>query len=144
MSTLKKYEWPSLMSPNFMSEFFDQDDSWMPKFMKHSLPAVNIKDLESKFEIELAVPGLSKKDINVSINHGILTISAEKKEEKEEKNKEYTRKEFSFSSFSRSFNLPENAEEEGIDANYEDGILKLSINKKKNAHLATKKPILVH
>ena len=72
----------------------------------------------------------AKKDFNISAENGVLTISSEIKEEKEEKEKDYTRREFSYSSFSRSFVLPENANEDDIKANYADGILKLEVAKK--------------
>jgi HSP20 family protein len=91
---------------------------------------VNVKEQDKTFEIELAAPGLSKKDFKVTAENGILTISSEKREEEERKEKDYTRKEFSYSSFSRSFMLPENASQEDIKASYEDGVLKLQVAKK--------------
>ena len=97
------------------------------------MPAVNVHETEKSYEVELAAPGLSKKDFKITAEEGILTVSSEKKEEKEQKEKDYTRKEFEYSSFSRSFTLPQNINEEDIKATYEEGILKLTIAK----HLAS-------
>ncbi len=103
------------------SDFF-RDDNWMP--------AMNIKENDDNFEIDLAAPGFNKKDFEIIIENGILHISAEKKVEKEEKEEDFTRKEFSYNSFSRSFTLPDNVnDEDNINAKYKDGILKLKLAK---------------
>ena len=116
---------------SWLSDFFDSEKFFDADWLKKSvLPAVNVKETERNFEIQVAVPGRDKQDFNISAENGILTISSEKKEEKEQKEDKYTRKEFTYSSFSRSFKLPENANEEDIRANYTDGILKLEIAKK--------------
>jgi len=130
MSLIKKSDWPSLMNGNWLSDFFDNDRFFDSNWLRTTVPAVNVKEQDKAFEIELAAPGLSKKDFKVTAENGILTISSEKKEEQEMKEKGYTRKEFSYSSFSRSFMLPENASEEDIKASYEDGVLKLHVAKK--------------
>lgn len=115
----------------FLSDFFDTD-----KFFSNTLfnevwvPAVNIIDNDADFQIELSAPGMKKDDFKVSIENGILNISAESQKEKEKKTKNYTRQEFSYESFSRAFTLPENASEEKINAKYEDGVLKLTLAKK--------------
>lgn len=138
MSLIKKTDWPSLLNGPVLSDFFDNDRFFDADWLrKQSVPAVNVKETEKSFEIELAAPGLTKKDFEISVDNGMLTISSEKKEEKEEKEKNYTRKEFSYSSFSRSFTLPENVNEEDVKAYYEDGILKLHIAKKA---IGTSKP----
>jgi HSP20 family protein len=93
-------------------------------------PAMNIKENDDHFEIDVAAPGFTKKDFEISIENGVLRISAENKEEIEEKIDEYTRREFNYNSFSRSFTLPENInEDEKIDATYKRGILKLVLLK---------------
>lgn len=94
-----------------------------------SFPAINIIKSEVGFELELAAPGMKKSDFNIEINEGTLIISSAAKSEKEESKPElnYTRKEFSYSSFSRSFTLPADADEEKIEAKYEEGILKVRI-----------------
>ena len=144
MTLIKRSDWPLLMNGNLLSDFFDNDrlfdSDWLKK---QSVPAVNVKETEKNFEIEVAAPGLNKKDFKITVDNGILTISSEKKEEKEQKEKDYTRKEFSYSSFSRSFTLPENVNEDDMKANYEDGLLKLAVAKKVIAQPKVKKAIEV-
>lgn len=93
-------------------------------------PSLNVKNLENEFEIELAAPGLSKEDFKVTIDNGILNISAEIEDQMEEKDDTYMRKEFSYHSFSRSLALPESVDEEkDVKAQYKDGVLKLKLHK---------------
>lgn len=101
------------------------NDNWMP--------ATNIRDLDNKYEIELAVPGMKKEDFKISLDANLLTISAEKQSEVNEEKDNYSRREFNYGSFSRSFTLPKIAESEGIKAAYEEGILKIEIPKKEEA-----------
>ena len=144
MSLIKRSEWPLLGNGSWLSDFFDNDRSFDADWLKNrTLPAVNVKETEKNYEIEVAAPGRAKKDFNISAENGVLTISSEQKEEKEQKEKDYTRKEFSYSSFSRSFTLPENANEEDIRANYADGILKLEVAKKVINQTRAKKAIEV-
>lgn len=93
-----------------------------------SKPSVNISEDENAFEIELAVPGFKKEDFKINLEKLVLTISLDKKEDKEEKH--YNKREFIYESFSRSFTLPENADGEKISAEYVNGILKVFIAKK--------------
>jgi HSP20 family protein len=131
MSLIKRTNGGMTPFRSLLSDFFDADDFNFNRLMKNeNMPAVNISETDKTFEIELAAPGMEKKDFKVAVENGILTISAEKKEQKEEKNKNFTRKEFSFSSFTRSFTLPENVKEEDIKAHYENGVLQLSLAKK--------------
>jgi len=96
-----------------------------------SLPAVNVKETSDDYVIEVAAPGMSKKDFKVNFHNNILTISSEKTNEKDEKNENYTRKEFSYQSFQRSFTVPENVVNgEKIAAKYNDGILMISLPKR--------------
>lgn len=131
MKLLKNPLFPSLLTDRWIPEFFDNerffDSDWMKSI---TVPSVNIRETEKEFFVELAAPGLTKKDFKISLENGMLTISAEKKLEKEEKEKEFTRKEFSYTNFSRSFMVPENVNEDKIEAHYEDGILKLQLLKK--------------
>jgi len=144
MTLVKRSEWPSLMNNSFLTDFFDGDKFFDSDWLRNrSVPAVNVKETDKNFEIEVAAPGLSKKDFKVTAENGVLTISSEMKEEKEQKEKDYTRKEFSYSSFSRSFTMPENTNEDDIKANYEDGILKLHIAKKVIGQPKAKKAIEV-
>jgi len=97
------------------------------------VPSINIKETDKNFEVEVAAPGLDKKDFNVTLDDNLLTISCTKSTSKEDKgeNDTYTRREFSYQSFQRSFELPKNvADENNINAHYENGLLRLSIPKK--------------
>jgi HSP20 family protein len=101
-----------------------------------TMPAVNITENKDDYKVSLAVPGMKKNDFNIDIQGNILTISAETEEKKEEKDEGFTRKEYNFSSFSRSFTLPDEVNKEKIDATYVDGVLKLSLPKKEEAKKA--------
>lgn len=90
---------------------------------------MNISNNEKDFGLEFAVPGFDKGDFDISANDGILHVKAEKKTEKEEKEDNYTRREFSYSNFERSFSIPDNVNEEAISAKYENGILHVSLPK---------------
>ena|SRR5690606_5132075 len=138
MSLIKRSDWPSLLRDSWLSDFFDNDRFFDSDLTKRSVPSVNILEKDKAFEIELAAPGLEKEDFKVTVDNGVLTISADKEEKKEEKENNYTRKEFSYTSFSRSFALPENVSDEDIKGNYQDGVLKLSIKKKTPAKVAKK------
>lgn len=131
----------SLMSQNFfdMDDFFENrawgremspDRFWNNKI---SEPALNIKETDDNFEIELAAPGFSKKDFEITIDDGSLNISAEKSTSEEEKEENYTRREFSYNAFERSLQLPESVKEEAIKAKYNDGILSFNLVKKEEA-----------
>ena len=147
MTLLKKSNFPSLLNERWMTDFFENgrffDSDWMKMNTLPPVPAVNVIEAEKEFVIELAAPGLTKKDFNLEVENGVLTISAEKKSEKEETDKNFTRKEFNYSNFTRSFTLPENVNEEKIVAHYEEGILKLQIAKKMLTKANPKKEIAV-
>jgi len=100
------------------------------------VPSVNIIENEKDFVLELAAPGKTKKDFKISLENQLLTISSEAKEEKEEEKKNYTRREFVFSSFSRSFTLPKNILHDQVAADYKDGILRITLPKKEEAKLS--------
>lgn len=136
--TLKKNGgFPSLVSdlfgssPLFGKDFFDMDRELFPSRLGINVPTANITETQKEFKVELAVPGLEWKDFNVEVDNHILTISAEKEAEKKEDDGEYSKREYSFNSFSRSFTLPENVKEGNIDASYENGVLRISIPKLK-------------
>jgi len=142
MSLIKRSDLPLLGNGSWLSNFFDNDQFFDSDWVK-KMPAVNVKETDKTFDIEVAAPGLSKKDFKVTAENGILSISSEKKEEHEQKQSDYTRKEFSYRAFNRSFAIPENASEEDVKANYENGILKLSMAKKSLAPTKTRKEIEV-
>jgi len=116
---------------SFFNDFFEGE--FFPKSLNSkggSLPAANIRETEKGFHVELAAPGMKKKDFNVELNDDLLTIRTEKQDEKEEKDGKYTKREFNYSSFVRSFRLPEEVDIDGIEASYTDGVLSLEIPKK--------------
>ncbi len=122
--------------PTIWDDFFGKDllNFESPNVFK-SHPAVNISENDNHFKIELAAPGLKKEDIKIEIDNDLLAISYEHKEEKSEEEKgKYTKKEFSYSSFKRSFNLPEDiVDADAINAKYDNGVLVLTIPKKEEA-----------
>jgi HSP20 family protein len=115
--------------PYFMPDFFNADLFPSISDRTSSVPALNIKENEKSYVLELAVPGIDRKDLKIDINDDVLTISSEIKNESEENRDGYRRKEFSYSSFSRSFYIPENANTEKIEASYKDGVLTVGIPK---------------
>ena len=139
MALIRQSNWPTFGS-SMLSDFFD-DDRFSPWFRNSNVPAVNVKETDKTFEVEVAAPGFNKKDFNISVDSGLLTVSAERREEKEKKDDNYTRREFGYASFSRAFNLPTNTNEEDISAKYEDDILRLSIAKKAAPDTKLKKAI---
>lgn len=145
MMTLVKFKrnrpWGNLTTSDFfeMDDFFDNrlwnrvlsnDFFWTGKNME---PALNIMENDDNFEIELAAPGFDKKDFEITMDDGCLNITAEKSSEAEEKEDNYTRKEFSYNSFERSLQLPDNVKDEAVKAHYKDGILRFRLNKKEEA-----------
>jgi len=142
MALIRHSNWPSLRG-SMLSDFFDDDrflnSPWVNR--GQSLPAVNVKETDKAFEVEVAAPGFNKKDFKISVDEGLLTVSTESKQESEKKEDNYTRREFGYSSFSRSFSLPANINEEDIQAKYEEGVLKLTIAKKSLPQAAPKKSI---
>lgn len=98
-----------------------------------SLPKVNIKETADSFMVEMAVPGLKKSDFCLDLDNQVLSISTEANEDNETKEENYTRREFGYSSFKRTFTLPESVNDEKIDANYKDGILSILLPKKDEA-----------
>ncbi|MBS1752283.1 MAG: Hsp20/alpha crystallin family protein [Bacteroidetes bacterium] len=95
-----------------------------------TVPAVNIVEDKERFNVSLAVPGMKKEDLKIDLDGNMLAISCENVEKKEEKDEKFTRREYNFSSFKRSFTLPEEVDKEKIEARYEDGVLKLMLPKK--------------
>lgn len=120
--------------PSFSSIFDDffTNDLALKNTSLATVPAVNIREDEDGFSVELAAPGKQKSDFQINLEHNVLTISSENKEEKEEKDEKgrYTRREFSYSSFQRSFVLPNSVDGDKISATYNDGVLKIQIPKK--------------
>lgn len=134
--------------PALWSDFFDTDRFFTNDFFKPalrdviSIPPANVVETEYEFRIELGVPGMKKEDFKIDLDESnkVLTISADSKEEKtgEYKKERYTRHEYSYHSFTRSFSLPDNADLEAINGKYDNGVMKLTIAKKSEAKLAKK------
>lgn len=111
-----------------------------------TIPAVNIKETANAFEVEMAAPGMTKKDFRIELDSNVLTITSEKSTEQEQKDGEkYSRKEFSYQSFQRTFTLPkEVVDDEKIEAKYENGVLYLVIPKKEEAKQKPARMIQIH
>lgn len=127
--------------PGLLTDWFKND--WLTSYNADqwyhvSTPAVNIAESKESYRVEVAAPGLSKEDFKVNVDNGILTISSEKEKQKEEVNEKYTRKEFNYGSFKRSFTLPDEVEIEKISANHKDGVLNIFIPKKEPVSIPVK------
>lgn len=120
--------------PSFFDDFFVKDlMGWSNNTDTYgkTLPAVNIREDEENFEVEVAAPGLNKNDFKVEVEHDILTISAEKEVKDDEKSQNYSRREFHYSSFRRTFSLPENAVDvDKVKASYDNGVLHILLPKR--------------
>ena len=125
---------PSLIENFFGRDINDFFNTNMPAV--HNLPAVNVVEHNDGFRIEVAAPGLKKEDFKLSLNHNNLTISAYQETQKEDQDtngEKYARREFSYSSFQRTFTLPGSIDADNIQANYADGVLKISLPKRDEA-----------
>lgn len=131
-----KESMPSVFSNPFDSFF---NDDFFTSGISKSQPAVNIRENDSAYGIEIAAPGLEKNDFNIDLDQNILTVSVEKSSEKEDKEEGYTRREFSYESFRKSFTMPDSVDGQNIKAEYKDGVLKLSLPKKEEAKALKKK-----
>lgn len=141
----KKDQLPGLFSNWPFSNSF-LDDFNMPTLAKKgmdTIPSVNIKDNNGDYKLEFAAPGLSKEDFDVHVENGVLTVECEKRKSEHETDDNFTRKEFQYTSFKRSFGLPENIKEEDVIANYKDGILSVSVPKKVANNEAKRKKVNV-
>lgn len=130
--------------PSVFDRFFDGDLMDWSNDVNTTLPSVNIKETKEGFEVKVAAPGFDKNDFKLELNHDVLTISSEKQAENETKEGEqYTRREYCYSSFKRSFVLPDSADAEKINAEYKNGILDITIPKKEEAKPKDKRMIEV-
>jgi len=119
----------------FFNDVFDSilNDTFLGDKLTSRVPAVNITENENEFHIELAAPGLKKEDFKISLDKNVLSVSADKKAENVEEGKKYSKREYNYTSFVRSFTLPETVDHSKIDAEYTDGILKLNVAKREEA-----------
>jgi HSP20 family protein len=134
--------------PVFFDDFFKPWNEWFDNSgglfgRALTVPPVNITENKDEYLVSLAAPGMKKDDFKIDVDGNMLTISSAKEETKEEKDKKFTRKEYSYSSFSRSFTLPQEVNMEKIEAKYEDGVLKLMLPRKEEAKKPSAKQIAV-
>jgi len=132
--------------PGFFEDFFGKD--LMPDLFEDrasmSVPAVNVLEDPDNFKIEVAAPGLEKKDFKIDLDNNVLTISSEKEyKHEEEKDGKYMRREFAYASFKRSFTLPESVDADKIKANYKEGLLYINIPKREEAKQKPPKQISI-
>ncbi len=121
----------------FFNDVFESffNDAFVSDRFSSKIPSVNIAETENQYHIELAAPGLKKEDFKINLDKNVLSISAEKKAESTDEGKRYSKREYNYSSFVRSFTLPESADYAGIEAEYVDGVLQLNVPKKEEAKL---------
>jgi HSP20 family protein len=138
----------SEMLPSVFDEFFKPWNEWFEGgggLMGRTLnvPSVNISEQKDQYLVSMAVPGMKKDDFHIDVDGNMLTISSEKEESKEEKENKFTRKEYNYSSFCRSFTLPDEIQKDRIEAKYEDGLLKIQLPRKEGINKLTAKHIAV-
>ena len=129
--------------PSIMDDFFNANWNFEVPNYSHSLPAVNIKEADKEFTLQIASPGLTKEDFEVSFEDNVLSIEVVKKNNDKENNNDFTRFEFDYNSFKRSFTIPESVEINKIEASYLNGILNIILPKKKEALPVPKKLIKI-
>lgn len=119
----------------WIGDVFDNffNDTFLSDRMISRVPAVNISESEGNYHIELAAPGLKKDDFKINLDKNVLSISAEQEAEETEEKKNYSRREYSYNSFVRSFNLPDSVDQSNIEAEYQNGVLKINVAKREEA-----------
>jgi len=134
-----------VLFPTYNDDFFGRNSlsSFFSDGADYNVPAVNIKENEKGFDIEVAAPGLSKSEFKINLEKNVLTVSSEKEANKEVEQDNFTRKEFSYNSFSRSFSIPETIDTEKIKASHKNGILKIELPKQEEAKLKHKQEIKI-
>ncbi|QRR02716.1 Hsp20/alpha crystallin family protein [Dyadobacter sandarakinus] len=132
MSTLVKSHFAT---PAYMNSFFGKDlfSEFNTPAFSGSVPAVNVVENKDGFRIEVAAPGLQKSDFKLNLDKNQLTISAHKEQSEEQQNETYSRREFKYTSFQRTFTLPTSIDGDRIEANYVDGVLSIALPKREEA-----------
>ncbi|RKS98060.1 Hsp20/alpha crystallin family protein [Chryseobacterium defluvii] len=135
---LAKRNWNFPLIPSMFEDMFNRELlNWGNSNYSSTsttVPSVNIKETGDAYEVEVAAPGMEKNDFKVTLDGNLLTISSSKEDQREEKNDNYTRREFSYQSFQRSFQLPKDVvDQDNINARYDNGLLRLTIPKKEEA-----------
>ena len=133
---------PSIFDDMFKTDWMDNGNNGLSR-IGTSVPAVNIAESDDAFTLEVAAPGMTKKDFNLELDNGVLTISSEVKKEDEQKENggRFTRREFSYTSFKRAFSLPETVDPEKISAKYNEGVLVIELPKREEAKVQAKRMI---
>ena len=129
-------------SPSLVNDWLTNDWLQPYSFENKQLPAVNIQEMDQAFLVELAAPGLKKEDLQVEVEKDVLSIASEAEGKTEETGK-YTRKEYNFASFRRTFSIPESVDSKKIDALYSEGVLTVTLPKRKEAVQEPKKSIRI-
>ena len=130
--------------PSLLDEFFGSDTPFPGLSNRSSIPSVNISETDTNFELALAAPGKTRKDFNVELDDHVLTISSDFRHEDKSNMEQYTRREFRYDNFQRSFRLPETIDFEGIKAKYENGIMTINLPKHEEAIPEPKKQIEIN
>lgn len=115
------------------------NDSFVSDRMMSKVPAVNVSETEDHYRIEMAAPGLNKEDFDIKLDRNMLTVSVEQQKQNVQEERQFNRREFSYTSFVRSFALPETADDAQIEANYINGVLNIQVAKKEEAKQVTRK-----
>ena len=123
---------------NFVDEFFQGFPAGLNRDESFAFPPVNIHETADAYHLELSAPGRTKEDFKLTVDNGLLTITFEKKEENKTEDYKTIRKEFSFKSFKRSFNLDDSVDTNGVQAKYENGVLQLLLPKKEQVKESAK------
>lgn len=129
---LIKWNNRSVFSDLFDHVFNNFDDDYKPVFCK---PATNIVEYDNNYELNLAIPGLEKEDIKINLEDNVLTVSSEKENKNEEEKVNYSRMEYAYHNFSRSFTIPKTVNAEKINADYKNGVLNIILPKIEEAKL---------
>ena len=129
--------------PSLVDELFNQDRRVRTSSISSTTPAVNLIEQDTQFLIELAAPGNKKEDFEIEIEDGILSISSSNEEENTSEKETFTRHEFSYNSFRRSFTIPESVDVSTIEANYNEGVLLIKLLKLEEALPQPKKLITI-
>lgn len=142
MNLIRKDNWlPSLIDDMFNNDWLSGTER-IQRIGK-SIPAVNVKETDGNYVVEVAAPGMKKEDFEIELDKNLLSISAEVQEENEteDKKEKFTRREFGYSAFKRSFTLPDTVDTAKIGANYENGVLKIELPKREEAQVKPKRTI---
>ncbi len=142
----------SLVPKSFFTDFFSDVDRFfendllrMPaqigRQIMRNMPATNIRENEKEYLIEMAAPGMAKDDFEINVDEGMLTISSQKEQDTTKEEDNYTRREYNYSSFSRSFRLPDAVNADDIKARYDEGVLKITVPKREETNNGNRKRV---